>query len=209
MTRPQNSRTYSGLNILNAGHSEIRRLKVLGHIPEIHGHKFWNSSFLMMRYLKKHPLQEGTRVLEIGCGWGLLGIFCAKEFNARVTGADLDPNVFPFLDLHARINGVKVQTLRRGFEQLTVKDLSNYDVILGADVCFWDQLSPVLYNLIRRSLRAGVQQILIGDPSRSPFNELADRCVDELHPVEIIERRMTRPIRARAEILVVGEREEG
>jgi len=206
MTQPKNSRIFSGLKILNANHSDVRRLKYEGHVPEIHGHKFWNSSFLMMRHLARNPLEEGARVLEIGCGWGLLGIYCAKEFNARVTGSDADSNVFPYLDLHAEINGVKVRTLRKRFEQFTVKELTNYDVILGADICFWDQLTPVLYNFIKRSLRAGVQQIMIGDPSRSPFNELADRCVNELHPVEILERRMTRPIRARAEILVVGER---
>ena len=129
MTKPVTSRTFSGVKVLNANHSEIRRLKVEGHAPEIHGHKFWNSSFLMMRYLKKHPVEEGMRVLEIGCGWGLLGIFCAKEFNARVTGADLDPMVFPFLDLPARINGVNVETVKKGFEQLTVRDLSKFDLI--------------------------------------------------------------------------------
>jgi predicted nicotinamide N-methyase len=206
MKHPKSSRTFSGLKILNAHHSDIRSLKIQGHAPEIHGHKFWNSSFLMMNYLKKHPLQEGARVLEIGCGWGLLGIFCAREFNARVTGTDADSNVFPFLDLHARINGVKVHTVKKSFEKLTVKDLTSFDVVLGADICFWDPLSPVLFKLIKRSLRAGVQQVMIADPSRSPFNRLADRCVNELQAVEILERRMTRPIRARAEILIVGDR---
>ena len=91
--------------VLNANHIEVRHLKLEGHAPEIHGHKFWNSSFLMMKYLKKHPLKPGTRVLEIGCGWGLPGIFCAKEFNARVTGSDLDANVFPYLGLHAPAAG--------------------------------------------------------------------------------------------------------
>ena len=61
-----------GLKILNAGHPSIRKLKSQGFQAEIHGNKFWNSSFLVMDYLKRNPLPQGIRVLEIGCGWGLL-----------------------------------------------------------------------------------------------------------------------------------------
>ncbi|MCP4039023.1 MAG: methyltransferase, partial [bacterium] len=98
MTRTRDSRTAFGLKILNSNHPGIRRLKREGHWPEIHGHKFWNSSFLIMNELKREPLPRGSRVMEIGCGWGLLGIYCAKQFGARVTGVDADKNVFPFLE---------------------------------------------------------------------------------------------------------------
>ena len=77
-------RTAFGLKILNSNHKDIRRLKREGHIATIHGNKFWNSSFLIMDYLKKNPLERKVRVLEIGCGWGLLGIYCATNFDATV-----------------------------------------------------------------------------------------------------------------------------
>ena len=140
--------------------------------------------------------------MEIGCGWGLLGIYCAKQFDARVTGTDADRNVFPFLDLHAEINGVKVATEQTRFERLTVERLKGVDVLLGADVCFWDNLTPVLFNLFKRALRAGVKQIIIGDPSRSPFTALAERC-GELSNSTVIARSMTRPVRASGELLIV------
>jgi hypothetical protein len=54
--------------------------------------------------------------------------------------------------------------MQRRFEKITVADLRRYDVVLGADICFWDKLSPVLFNLIRRALRAGVQQVMIPAP---------------------------------------------
>jgi len=41
---------------------------------------------------------EGDRILEIGCGWGPASVFCAKKLNARVTGVDMDKEVFPFMD---------------------------------------------------------------------------------------------------------------
>ena len=43
-----------------------------------------------MDYLGCQGLPEGVKVLEVGCGWGLAGIFCAKHFRAVVTGVDAD-----------------------------------------------------------------------------------------------------------------------
>ncbi len=94
MNKPRDSRTAFGLKILNSNHAGIRRLKRQGHAPSLHGNKFWNSSYLIMDHLKKNPLAKGTRVLEVGCGWGLSGIYCARRFEARVTCTDADPSVF-------------------------------------------------------------------------------------------------------------------
>jgi len=192
-----------GLTILKSAHPDIRQLKKEGHEPEIHGNKFWNSSFLIMDYLKKHPLKNNKRVLEIGCGWGLLGMFCAKEFKSKVTGIDLDPNVAPYLQLHADINKVKMAFQKMSFQQLTVEKLKSYDVILGADICFWDEMTGILFNLIRRAKKAGVQQIMIADPCRSPFNDLADKCKDSYDDVEVVEKWLKKPVRASGEILIV------
>jgi predicted nicotinamide N-methyase len=202
MTQTRDSRMAFGLKILNSNHPDIRRLKRDGNQPEIHGHKFWNSSFLMMNHLKRHPIPRRSRVMEIGCGWGLLGIYCAQHFDARVTGTDADRKVFPFLDLHAKTNGVKIATEQARFEKLTVERLEKVDVLLGADICFWDDLTPVLFNLIKRALRAGVKQIIIGDPSRSPFTALAKRC-GSLQNSTVLSRSMMRPVRASGELLIV------
>ncbi len=209
MTKRQDSRRAFGLKILNANHPDIRHLKREGHLPEIHGHKFWNSSFLTMAHLRKNPLAKGTRVMEIGCGWGLLGIYCASRFGARVSGSDADASVFPFLDLHAKINGVEMKHEKLKFDQLTVARLKQVDVILGSDVCFWDDMTPILFNMIRRALRAGVKQVIIADPSRSPFTALAERCAERLEnddvDVKVLARHISRPVRASGELLVVKQ----
>ena len=203
METVRDSRTAFGLKILNSNHPDVRRLKRDGNIPEIHGHKFWNSSFLIMNYLKRNPLPARSRVMEMGCGWGLLGIFCAKNFDARVTGTDADRNVFPFLDLHAKTNGVRVKTEQARFEKLTVERLKKVDVLLGADICFWDELTPVLFNLIKRARKAGVKKIIIADPSRSPFTDLAGRCRDAYDDVSVISRALSKPVRATGELLIM------
>ncbi len=192
-----------GLKILNANHQDVRRLKREGHQAELHGNKFWNSSFLIMDHLKRHPLKKNSRVLEIGCGWGLLGIYCAKTFGCRVTGIDADPNVFPYLQLHAEKNGVTMAGEKKSFQQLDQRYLSNFDVILGADICYWDEMTGLLMNLIARARRAGVQQVMISDPCRPPFTDLAERCDKKYDGVLLVEKFLKRPVNASGEILIV------
>jgi predicted nicotinamide N-methyase len=201
---PRTHRQAFGLKILNANHPRIRQLKREGHQAEIHGNKFWNSSYLIMDYLKKNPLPKRSRVLEIGCGWGLLGLYCNKQFGNRVHGIDADENVFPYLDLHAEVNGLKMTTEKRTFKQLTVDYLSNFDVIMGADICFWDEMTTELYNLIRRAKKAGVRQVMISDPCRPPFTALAEKCEDAMgEHAEVVEKFLSRPVNASGEVLIV------
>jgi predicted nicotinamide N-methyase len=137
-----------------------------------------------MDYFERTGLEQGSRVLEIGCGWGLASIYCARKHKALVTGADIDRNVLPYAMLHAEINGVDVSFTRKGFESLRQKDLEGFDVLLGADICFWENMTRPLKNLIKRAQKAGVKEILISDPVRSPFEELCDyfsgRCEGEV-----------------------------
>lgn len=197
-------RRANGLTILLSRDPRVRALRGAGHVAEIHGHKVWDSSFLVMQHLKRHPLPKRTRVLEIGCGWGLLGLFCAHRFGNRVHGIDADSNVLPYLQLHAEVNGVRMTAERRAFEQLTTAFLADFDVILGADVCFWDDMARQLYNLIRRARRAGVARVIIADPGRPPFDALAERCAARLERVQRVEMTLARPVRARGDLLIVG-----
>ena len=199
-------RRAQGLKILNARHKEIRRLKREGHVAEIHGNKFWNSSFLIMDHLRRHSLAKRTRVLEIGCGWGLLGLYCAKRFSCKVHGIDADAHVLPYLQLHADVNEVKMTAEKKTFQQLTVDYLSNFDLILGADICFWDELTPVLLNLMNRSKKAGVKQIMIADPCRPPFNDLSKKAQERFDEVTVVEKFLSKPVRASGEILIVNKR---
>ena len=202
MTSKADKRVAFGVKILNSNHKEIRRLKRDGYVAELHGNKFWNSSFLIMDYLKKNPLKKKVRVLEIGCGWGLLGIYCAKQFDAKVTGIDADENVLPFMALHATMNGIAIEGEKMSFEQLTTAKLKNYDIILGADICYWEEMTGILYNLIGRAKKAGVKTIMIADPCRAPFTDLVAKCRKK-YDVTVEEKFLKRPVNASGEILIV------
>ncbi len=157
----------------------LRRLKSTQSTPSIHGNKLWGSCYLLMEYLEHAPLPQGCRVLDLGCGWGLGGIYCAKLFNADVTAMDADPAVFPYLQFIAEQNGVTITHNVARFDELTRDYLQNFDAVIGADICFWDALADDVAALIDRAIEAGVAKIIITDPQRPPFNALADRCVEE------------------------------
>jgi len=203
-TPPQERQVY-GLTMLHSSHPEIRRLQHDAARPSLHGHKVWPTSFVLMDYLHQRGVPPQARVLELGCGWGLVGISCAKTFQAQVTGLDADPAVFPYLQLHAQRNGVHVATRQGTFADLTPLDLAAFELIVGADICFWEELVDPLYQLIRHSVAAGVAEILLADPSRPPFDELCARCVQH-GDAEVLDWAMTKPIAESGRILrVVGD----
>ena len=164
-----------GLYFIKSKHSLIQRLK--RHFePTVHGYRTWQSSFLLIDYLEHNPPRKRARVMDIGCGWSPVGIYCAKNFESRVTGVDVDPNVFPYLNLLARLNDVEVENWKTRFERITTARLGEEYLVMGSDICFWDELVKPLYNFIARALKGGVKRVLIADPGRPTFYELVDLC---------------------------------
>ena len=170
----EHTRDAFGLAILKNSHPDIRRLKGTVNNAQFHGNKFWNSTLIMMDYLQEYPPEKEINILEVGCGWGIAGIFCAQKFNAQVIGLDADDSVFPFLELHADINKVEVNTVQMRIEEVTEDQLAAFDMIIGADICFWDSLMDEVAAFIERALDAGVPRVLLTDPGRPNFRALAE-----------------------------------
>jgi predicted nicotinamide N-methyase len=201
---PPQERSAFGLTMLHPSHPEVRRLQQDAPRPTLHGHKVWPTSFVLLDYLHQRGVAPQARVLDLGCGWGLVGIACAKTFQAQVTGLDADAAVFPYLQLHAQCNGVHLATRHSTFAALTPQDLAVFDLLVGADICFWEDLVDPFYQLIRHGVAAGVAEILVADPSRPPFDELCARCVPQGN-AEVFTWTMTTPVAETGRILrVVG-----
>ncbi|MGH1485467.1 MAG: class I SAM-dependent methyltransferase [Cellvibrionaceae bacterium] len=178
-----NTRDVFGLSVLKNNHPDIRRIRREGGVATIHGNKFWKSTSLMIDYLTAFSPPKHWRVLEIGCGWGVSGIYCAKAFTSQVTALDADESVFPYLQHHAELNGVSVDTVKCRYEKVTTKMLSDFDMIIGSDVCFWDEMAPLLVNLINRAYKAGVKRVVMTDPGREPFRIMAEKCVNKFDAI--------------------------
>ena len=190
-----------GIYLLESKHRLIRRLKK-AYQPSAHGHKTWNASFLLMDYLQHNPLKKKARVLEVGCGWGPGSVFCASQFKAKVTGLDIDKEVFPFLDVLAELNDVEVTPMTRRLESLRGSDLGKFDVIVASDVCFWDSLVKSMAQMINRAMKNGVERIIITDPGRPTFYELCD-IARRKHRVELQEWYATEPRHFTGEVVEI------
>ncbi|WP_439106355.1 class I SAM-dependent methyltransferase [Congregibacter sp.] len=194
---------FRGVVLPTSSHPEIRRTKREQDAPSIHGNKLWKSSCLLIDYLHKNPDPAPKRVLDVGCGWGIGGIWCAKKFGAAVTSVDADPNVFPFLNVTAELNKVSTVPHVARFEALNGKFLGGFDTLIAADICFWDELVGPVSNLVNRAIKAGVKRIIIADPERPTFHEMAARCVDR-HGGELLEWNTKGTLAARGALLVIN-----
>jgi predicted nicotinamide N-methyase len=190
-----------GIYLLESKHRLIRRLKK-AYQPSVHGHKAWDASFLLMDYLQHEPLKRHSRVLEIGCGWGPAAVYCASRYKAKVTGLDIDNEVFPFLEVLAELNDVKVEPMVRRFETLKGKDLGHFDVVIGSDICFWDSMVKPLTQLVNRAMKSGVKRFIVTDPGRPTFYEFCDACRRK-HDVELTEWYATEPNRFTGEVVEI------
>ncbi len=162
-----------GIYMLTSKHRLIRALRKR-YQPSIHGHKTWGAGYLLMDYLTHHPVKRGARIMEIGCGWGQVSVFCAHQFRAKVTGVDLDPVVFPYVDVLAELNEVKIAHKKADFTKMKGRVLGKQKVIVGSDVCFWDSLVKPLARMVNRAINNGTERIIITDPGRPTFYEFCD-----------------------------------
>ncbi len=129
-------------------------------------------------------------------------MFCAKWFKAHVTGVDVDKDVFPFLNVLSALNDVTVKPLNKKFQEITPKRLGEHDVVIGSDICFWQNMVKPVQQLVGRALAAGVKRVIITDPGRPTFYDLADRCAKKW-TVELNEWYALEPTRSTGEVLEV------
>ena len=112
--------------------------------------------------------------------------------------------MFPFLHLHAEINKVSVRTHRALFQDLKKKQLADQDLVIGADICFWDEMVDPLYKLILKAVKAGVGQVIVADPGCPPFDEVCEKAEKKLGG-EVKEWQIDNgPVKANGWLLIVG-----
>jgi predicted nicotinamide N-methyase len=195
-----------GIYLLDNKHRLIKALRKR-YQPSIHGNKSWGSSFLMMDYLTHHGIRRGAKAMEVGCGWGGISVFCAHHFKAKMTAVDLDPAVFPFVNVLAELNAVEVQHQQADLTKIKVADIGEHRYLLGSDICFWDSLVKPLARLVDRSFKAGVDRVVITDPGRPTFYELCDLMAQK-HDAKLQEWYAIEPERFEGEVLDIRPKKQ-
>jgi predicted nicotinamide N-methyase len=190
-----------GISVFRSSHKSIRKLKHL-HSPSLYGFRVWPSSWLLIDYFKHCRFVRDSKIIDIGCGWGLAGIYCAKNHNSIVTCVDSDAAVFPYLRLHAKINNTGITTLKADFEDLSVKQMKNHQILIGSDICFWDGLVDIITRLILRAFESGIKIVIISDPGRSSFESLGRYFIDR-GKGQVMNREVNHPYYFQGKILII------
>ncbi len=177
---------YHGVKVPTSSHPSIRKLKRQHSGRLAHGNKIWDAAKVMIDYLSEHPLAPGLHILELGGGWGVVSAYLAKYSGAKMVSLDIDSDVTPFFEFIAELNQVEMDSITMAFSDLTVDDLQQFDLIIASDVCFWDSLASDLADVINTAAMANVPRIMIADPGRPPFYELAEWAQEE-YDAQLIE----------------------
>jgi predicted nicotinamide N-methyase len=126
--------------------------------------ELWPSGTALARAIAARPL-AGRRVLELGCGLGLVAVTAALA-GARVLAVDRSPEATAFTAANAARNGVTLQTAVCAFdrpERLLAE--APWDLVLAADVLYEQRNVPVLLWLLPRLVDTS-GEVLLADPGR-------------------------------------------
>ena len=126
--------------------------------------QLWPSGTALAQAIAARPL-AGRRVLELGCGLGLVGVTAARA-GATVTVVDRSPEAIAFATLNAERNGVTLQAAVRAFDQpKRLLAEAPWDLVLAADVLYEQRNVPVLLWLLPR-LVGQDGEVWLADPGR-------------------------------------------
>jgi len=83
---------------------------------------------LRLDWIRQHVTLAGCRIVDIGCGGGILTESMAAA-NADVTGIDMAEGPLSVARLHQHESGAAVDYRRSTAEDLAAKEAGNYDVV--------------------------------------------------------------------------------
>lgn len=92
----------------------------------------WAAGQGLSQYILANPaLVQGKRVLDFGCGSGLVGIAAAKAGARSVLCCDSDPLALLATQYNAKRNGVDIDTANEW-----LNDVEEFDCLLAADILY-------------------------------------------------------------------------
>ena len=129
----------------------------------------WASGQVLAQYVLEHPtLVRGQRVLDFGCGSGVVGIAAALAGAQHVIACDIDPDALRATARNAALNGVELE-LVADFDA-TVGEL---DLIIVADVLYDAQNLPWLHRFLSRAPGVLLADSRIKDFTLPPYRRIA------------------------------------
>ena len=120
------------------------------------------------RALQQVDLKPGSRVLEIGCGWGALAEMATQAYGAHVTGVTLSTEQLDFARARMQSQGVAAQTDLRLQDYRDIQD-GPYDAVCSIEMIeavgqgFWPTYFATVARMLKPGGKACIQSIVIAD----------------------------------------------
>ena len=118
------------------------------------------------RALHMAGVKRGSRVLEIGCGWGALAEKACGEFQARLTGVTLSTEQLAFAEQRLQSQGLHTQADLRLQDYRDIAD-GPYDAVCSIEMieavgqAYWPTYFERIAQLLKPGGRACIQGIVI------------------------------------------------
>ncbi len=121
----------------------------------------WASGQVLARFIFDHPeWVRGKRVLDFGCGSGVVAIAAALNGAERVVACDLDADALAATRINARANGVELD-YADDFFQFN----GELDLLIVADVLYDKANLPLLDAFVQRA-----PEVLVADSRVKDFS---------------------------------------
>ena len=122
----------------------------------------------VLRALEMAEVGAGSRVLEIGCGWGALAEMGARDLGAHVTGVTLSKEQLDYAQRRLAQAGVSARTDLRLQDYRDIAD-APFDAICSIEMVeavgreWWPRYFATVARLLKPGGRACIQTIVIDD----------------------------------------------
>ncbi len=132
--------------------------------------KVWPGSFVLETYLRRKADCAGKRLLELGCGVGVLSLLASRLGFAHITASDIEENAILFTRANVLKNGLEavtdvmaVDVTRPGRDPRLPEP---FDIIAASEILYLDELHGPLLNFLERHLADDGQAVFCTDTAR-------------------------------------------
>lgn len=153
----------------------------------------WAGGQALARHVLDHPeLVRGRRVVDIGCGGGIVAIAAARAGATNVSAIDVEIFAIEACRLNAEANAVTLELE----EADPIGTDAGWDVVLVGDLWYEPELAARMAPWLRGLAERGAL-VLTGDPGRAhlPGSGLQELARYEVPTIEDLEDVTTRTVR--------------
>lgn len=124
-------------------------------------------------------LKPGSKVLEIGCGWGGFAEYAAKHLGCQVTGITISQEQFDYANERMQRAGITDKVELRMQDYRDVPDQSfdhavSIEMFEAVGERYWPTFFAKLHDVLKPGGQAGLQIITIGDEYFKEYQESTD-----------------------------------